>query len=162
MPPESVSPPRLVYQLNVWIRNIPPMIWRRLLVRNDTSIADLHHILQIVMGWEDVHLHQFKIFGKTYGISRLYGIPFTDDGRQVRLADFRFRAGERFVYEYDMGDLWQHDLRLERIAPFEPSKRYPICIAGAGACPPEDCGGPPGYRRWQAGSTVFGNLGVGA
>lgn len=135
-----------VYQLKVSLREISPMIWRRLQVTSDTSVAYLHAILQTAMGWEDVHLHRFRIHGKEYGIYRSGGLLFDDDPDQVILSDFKLRASERFVYEYDMGDFWQHDIRLEHVLPLDPKKTYPVCIAGAGDCPPEDCGGPCGYR----------------
>ncbi len=134
-----------VYQLKVSLRAITPMIWRRLLVTSDTTIAQLHGVLQIAMGWEDLHLHQFRIHGKAYGIYRDGGISFADNPHEVTLAAFRLRKGERFVYEYDMGDYWQHDIRVEQVLPLEPGKTYPVCIAGDGDCPPEDCGGPWGY-----------------
>ncbi len=136
-----------VYQLKVSLRAITPLIWRRLLVTSDTTIAQLHAVLQIAMGWEDLHLHQFRIHSKTYGIYRDGGISFADDPHQVILADFKLRKGERFVYEYDMGDFWQHDIRLEQVLPRDPRKRYPLCTDGDGDCPPEDCGGPWGYRE---------------
>jgi hypothetical protein len=139
-----------VYQLKVSLRHISPLIWRRLLVTSDTTIAQLHAIVQIAMGWEDLHLHQFRIHGKTYGIYRVGGISFADNPHQVILADFKLRKGERFVYEYDMGNFWQHDLRLEQVLPLEPRKHYPVCAAGNGDCPPEDCSGPWGYRELMA------------
>ncbi len=106
-----------VYQLKVSLRAIAPLIWRRLLVTSDTTIAQLHGVLQIAMGWEDLPLHQFRIHGKTYGLYRAGGISFADDPHQVILADFKLRKSERFVYEYDMGDFWQHDIRLEQVLP---------------------------------------------
>ncbi len=139
--------PATVYQLKVSLRDISPMIWRRLLVASHTTIAQLHDILQIAMGWEDLHLHQFRVYGKAYGITRAGGIWFDDDAYQVKLSDFRLRASEHFVYEYDMGDFWQHDIRIERVLPLDLSKTYPVCTGGAGDCPPEDCGGPSGYRN---------------
>jgi hypothetical protein len=142
--------PVRIYQLKVTLRAITPMIWRRLLVTSDSTIAQLHDIVQIAMGWEDLHLHQFRIHGKTYGIYRDGGISFADDPHQVILADFKLRKAERFSYEYDRGDFWQHDLRLERILPLEPRKHYPVCTDGAGDCPPEDCGGPWGYLDLMA------------
>src|SRR6266545_6375189 len=154
-----------VYQLKISLRDISPMIWRRVLVESDTSITHLHAVLQIAMGWEDLHLHRFRVHGKAYGISRAGGILFDDDACQVRLSDFKLRAGERFVYEYDMGDFWQHDVRLERVLPLAPGKAYPVCIAGSGDCPPEDCGGPAGYRAlinaqysWQAGLDLYDDM----
>jgi len=157
--------PIAVYQLYVSLRDISPLIWRRLLLTSHTSIAQFHAILQCAMGWEDLHLHRFCIQGKDYGIYQSGGLSFDDDPTKVWLADFRLRAGERFVYEYDMGDFWQHDVRLERVLPLAPGKAYPVCIAGSGDCPPEDCGGPAGYRAlinaqysWQAGLDLYDDM----
>lgn len=136
-----------VYQLKVTLRDVSPMIWRRVLVTSDTTIAQLHPILQTVMGWEDLHLHQFRIHGRAYGIYRDGGISFPDDPHQVKLRDFKLRKGERFVYEYDFGDFWQHDIRLEQVLPLEPKKKYPTCIDGDGDCPPENCGGPEAFME---------------
>jgi hypothetical protein len=135
------TPEPTIYQLKVVLLGISPMIWRRLLIRSDHTIADLHHILQIAMGWTDTHLHQFRIHGKKYGIARLGGISFRDNLHQVRLADLGLRLGECFFYDYDFGDHWQHQLRVEAILTPEPNRGYPICVAGKRACPPEDCGG---------------------
>ena len=121
------------------------MIWRRLLVRSDSTIADLHHTLQIAMGWEDARLHEFIIRGKRYGISWLGGIVFSDNAHQVQLDDLRLRVNERFLYEHDFYDQWQHEIRLEKQLPFDPAKSYPVCTGGARAAPPEDCGGPWAY-----------------
>lgn len=134
-----------VYQLRIYLREISPMIWRRLLVRSDSTIADLHHTLQIAMGWEDAHLHQFIIRGKRYGISWLGGMVFSDNAHQVQLNDLRLRVNERFLYEYDFYDQWHHEIRLEKPLPFDPAKIYPVCTGGARAAPPEDCGGPWAY-----------------
>lgn len=79
--------------------------------------------------------------------SREGGISFADDPYQVRLRDFKLLKSERFLYEYDMGDWWQHDIRLEQTLPLDPKKRYPVCTKGDGDCPPEDCGGPIGFQN---------------
>ena len=134
-----------IYQLRVYLREISSMIWRRFLVRSDNTIADLHHTLQIAMGWEDAHLHEFIIRGKRYGISWLGGIVFSDNAHQVQLDDLRLRVNERFLYEHDFYDQWQHEIRLEKQLPFDPAKSYPVCTGGARAAPPEDCGGPWAY-----------------
>ena len=118
------------------------MIWRRLLIHGDSTITDLHYILQITMGWSDDHLHRFRIHGKQYGIARMGGLSFSDDPDAVRLKDFRLRINERFVYEYDFHDNWQHQIRVETILAHEPHRSYPVCTGGKRACPPEDCGGP--------------------
>lgn len=146
MSAKAKPPIRKVYQLKVSLRGLSPMIWRRLLVSSTTTIAHLHAILQVAMGWEDVHLHRFRVHGKDYGIYREGGLCFADDPAQVTLADLKLRASERFIYEYDMGDGWLHDLILEQVLPDDPRKTYPVCTAGAGDCPPEDCGGPGGYQ----------------
>lgn len=127
------------------------MIWRRLLVRTDSTIADLHYTLQIVMGWTDTHLHRCHIHGKDYGVAYSGGIAFTDDPAQVRLADFGFRPRERFLYEYDFHDFWQHEIRVEQILPLEVKRSYPVCIAGHRAAPPEDCGGPRRFLKRRLG-----------
>lgn len=148
MTADATQPTVKVYQLKIVLRDISPLIWRRVLVTSDTTIAGLHAIVQIVMGWEDLHLHQFRIHGKAYGVYRGGGCTFADNPQLVRLRDFRLRRGERFLYEYDFGDYWQHDIRLEQVLPLETHVHYPVCIGGHGACPPEDCGGPPGYMAW--------------
>jgi hypothetical protein len=143
----------VIYQLKVALRGISPLIWRRLLVRADTSIAEFHYILQLVMGWTNSHLHRFVIHAKEYGIAYAGGSGFADDPRQIRLGDFRFRPRERFVYEYDFGHHWQHDIRVEQIVAAHPHCAYPRCIGGKRATPPQECGGVEGYRaqwrRWK-------------
>ncbi|MBV9326760.1 MAG: plasmid pRiA4b ORF-3 family protein [Chloroflexi bacterium] len=133
-PPASCAP--VVYQLRVVLRHISPLIWRRLLVRSDSTVADLHAILQTAFGWSDEHLHRFVIQGRQY----------RDDGcidpRRVRVAALGLRVRERFRYEYDFTDLWQHDLRVEKILRLEPGQPNPRCVGGRRAAPPEDCGGP--------------------
>ena len=131
----------IVLQLRVVLRGVSPLIWRRLLVRSDSTIADLHATLQIALGWSDDHLHRFVIHGREYGISYLGGLSFSDNPAEVRLADLGLRAGERFVYEYDFTDAWEHDVRVEDFLPMEPGRRYPVCTGGRRAVPPEDCGG---------------------
>jgi len=143
--PAPPAPPAVyqpaVYQLRVVLRGVSPLIWRRLLVPGTATIADLHAVLQTVFGWADEHLHRFVIHGREYGISYLGGVGFRDNPRRVSLAGFGFRVGERFVYEYDFIDGWRHDIRVEQLVPPEPGRRYPVCIDGRRAGPPEDCGG---------------------
>lgn len=144
-----------VYQLRVWIREISPAIWRRVLVRSDSTIQDLHYTLQLVLGWSDFHLHRFVIHGKEFGVSRSYVPGFPDRADQVQLADFNFRLRERFLYEYDFGDLWQHEIRLEQKLPLEKGKSYPFCIGGNWKAPPEDCGGPWAYMALRQHFSVW-------
>jgi Plasmid pRiA4b ORF-3-like protein len=130
-----------IYQFKVVLSGISPMIWRRLLVLSDCTIADLHYIVQIAMGWTDSHLHRFIIHGKQYGIAKVGGIGFSDNPWQVKLSDFGFRVKEKFTYEYDFFDHWQHQIRVETILPFNPQQQYPLCLEGKRSPPPEDCGG---------------------
>lgn len=139
---DEIPTPSAVYQLRVTLREISPLIWRRLLVRDDSTLADLHYALQIALGWSDVHLHRFTLRGRTYGIPQIGGIGYTANARHVRLADLRLRAHERFVYAYDFTDGWVFDIRLEQRLPLDARWMYPVCTGGARAGPPEDCGGP--------------------
>jgi Plasmid pRiA4b ORF-3-like protein len=131
-----------IYQLKVVLLGISPIIWRRLLVRSDSTIADLHHTLQITFGWSDDHLHRFLIHGRQYGIAYIGGITFRDDPRRIKLSDLGLRVKEKFFYEYDFNDRWRHLIRVEAILPSESDQRYPVCIGGKRTAPPEDCGGP--------------------
>ncbi len=131
-----------VYQIHVWIRHISPMIWRWLLMRADTTLANLHDAIQIAFGWSDFHLHRFRIHGRDFGVNRVGGLGSSRDARTVQLADFQFRTNERFLYEYDFGDSWQHEVRVERRLTVESRRTYPVCVGGQRAAPPEDCGGP--------------------
>jgi Plasmid pRiA4b ORF-3-like protein len=129
-----------IYLLHVWIRQISPMIGRRLLVRSDSTLAALHHTIQIAFGWTDSHLHRFRIHGRDSGIGRMGGPAFSNDARQVRLDSFQLRLNERFLYEYDLRDSWRHEVRVERRLAIEPKRTYLVCVGGRRAAPPEDCG----------------------
>jgi hypothetical protein len=141
-----------VYQLRVVLAGISPMVWRRLLVPAETSIAGLHEILQAAFGCGDEHLHRFTIHAVEYGLWRPGSAGFSRDARQVLLAGFGLRAGERFTYEYDFFAGWRHDIRVEQVLPRSPRRRYPTCTGGARQAPPEDCGSPEEYlalrQRW--------------
>jgi hypothetical protein len=139
--------PAHVYQLKVWLQGISPMVWRRLLVRSDSTIADLHYTLQIAMGWSDVHLNRFHIHGQDFGVYHDGGICFSDNPEKVPLSAFGFRIHERFLYEYDFGDEWLHEVRIEKRLLLDPKKTYPICIDGKHAAPPEDFGGAQAYMQ---------------
>jgi len=135
----------MVYRFHVWIRQISPMIWRRLLVRSDSTIADLHYTLQIAFGWSDAHLNLFHIHGQDYGVYHDGGTSFSTDPEQVRLCDFNFRINERLLYEYDFGDCWQHEVRVEACLTLDDKRTYPCCIGGKRRVPPEGCGGPMAF-----------------
>lgn len=136
-----------IYQLRVVLCGVSPLVWRRLLVASNTSLAELHAILQRAFAWSDDHLHRFLIHGTAYGIPRLGGIAFRDDARRVPLSRFRLHRGERFRYEYDFTADWKLDLRLERVLPLDPTCALPSCTGGSRAAPPEGCAGPWAYLQ---------------
>ncbi len=152
-PPTNLEP--VVYQLRVVLRGVSPLIWRRLLVRSDSTVADLHTTLQQALGWSDEHLNRFVIHGREYGVYHDGGIAFRDDPRRVRLVDLGLRVRERFMYEYDFTDGRQHDARVEQILPLDPRRGYPVCIGGPRAVPPEDCGGPWAFLELRQRYSVF-------
>ena len=138
-----------VYQLKVTLMDISPPPWRRIQVKGDITLLKLHNVLQVVMGWEDYHLHQFEIDGISYTRPLPYD-PIPDelgqeDERRRRLNRMVTSENERFLYEYDFGDSWIHEILVEKILPLDPEMRYPVCLKGKRSCPPEDVGGPWGY-----------------
>ena len=142
---------RALYQLKVILRDIHPPVWRRIQVWEDTTLAQLYRILQIVVGWEDCHLHEFMIDHRVYGVpdldDDLYEREVIDESRK-RLRDVVPRVGTLFEYLYDFGDSWRHDLLLEAIIVPDPGAQYPRCLAGERSAPPEDVGGSPGYEDY--------------
>ena len=120
------------YRIHVWIRHINPMISRRLIARSESTLADLHYFIQMAFAWTDYHLHRFRIRGKEYGIPRLGGPWYSRDARDVRLIDFRFRVNERFLYEYDFTDGWEHQVRIEQFIRRSRSQPIRCALAAAG------------------------------
>ncbi|MFT5520002.1 MAG: hypothetical protein ACI9IA_000589 [Enterobacterales bacterium] len=106
------------------------MIWRRFRIRGNTSLADLHHIIQIAMGWDNEHLHLFHIYAEDYGIAYEGGLSFSHNAKQVFVEHFGFDVGDRFTYTYNFTDNWLCDIRIEAIEP--SSKQSPWCIGGSG------------------------------
>src|SRR5215831_6350683 len=134
----ATTTPLSIYQLRIVLRGISPLIWRRVLVHSETTLAQLHAILQILFAWSDEHLHSFYIHGREYGSSGA-------STHAVRLHNLRLHRGERFRYVYDFGAYWECDLRLEALLPLAPRRVYPVCIGGKREAPPEDCRGAWGY-----------------
>jgi hypothetical protein len=139
-----------IYQIKVTLDDIHPPIWRRIQVPGNTTLLKLHDTLQIVMGWEDYHLHMFTIEGLIYGdpADDEYGDLGTVDEARFKLNQVVCREGQRISYEYDFGDSWGHTLLVEKILPPQEGVRYPLCLKGKRACPPEDVGGVWGYENF--------------
>jgi hypothetical protein len=133
-----------VHQLKITLEHSRPTIWRRVQVPSAMTLEDLHAVIQLSFGWTDSHLHAFVIDGQRYVTSDpdldLDGI----DEDSVPLSSV-LPKGTRGRYLYDFGDHWDHRVLVEDVLPVEPSVAYPVCLAGESACPPEDCGGFPGY-----------------
>jgi hypothetical protein len=126
--------------------DVTPTIWRRLLVPGQVPLSKLHVMIQAAMGWEDYHLHAFEIDGERYGVSD----PEEDDEdvideASVVLSDVA-REQTRFVYEYDFGDFWRHEVVVESVDQVPVILKFAVCVDGQRACPPEDCGGTGSYR----------------
>jgi len=121
-----------------------PPIWRRLLVPANVTLAQLHDVLQVAMGWQECHLHEFTAGGGQFGRpdpeDRFMGMPPVEDERRVRLSSVLNRTGAKAIYTYDFGDSWEHSILLEKRLPAAPTIAYPICTGGQLACPPEDAG----------------------
>lgn len=135
-----------ILQIRVILAGVAdPAVWRRLLVPAAIRLDRLQQVIQAAMGWEDYHLHAF-----TDGRVR-YGRPDPElhlrDERKATLGDLTPRKGGRVRYTYDFGDDWEHEVVVEKVLAAEPGVRYPVCVVGEGACPPEDCGGPWGYEH---------------
>lgn len=134
-----------VYVLKVTLQDSDPPIWRRLAIKPNTSLAKLHEIIQVAFGWRQAHLHFFIVGEKRYGPAQPDLELSCRDERKVQLKSIVSKPGDTFLYEYDFGDHWVHEVTLEEIQEPEFRVRYPKCLAGERACPPEDCGGIPGY-----------------
>jgi len=136
-----------IYQLRVVLRETSPHIWRRFLARSDSSIVNLHKTIQIAFGWSGRRGFEFDVQGHRQGV-RLEG-----DARHILLADFRFYVKERFTYAYNIADQesrpWRFEIRLEQKLALDAHQRYPRCIGGVGAPPPELCGGPIALESLQ-------------
>lgn len=165
--------PEQIYELKITLKNSKPSIWRKVAVSGDTRLDVLHEIIQIVMGWTNSHLHQFIVqdqrpkpdadeicslartnqwdkLATRMQRGRYFSHPEAEldnaeDESKVKLSELAPAVKSKFVYEYDFGDGWDHSIEVIKInAPVEGVK-YPVCLAGKLACPPDDCGGIWGY-----------------
>lgn len=139
----------MIYQIKIVLDGIRPPIWRRVQVPGQMTLADLHDVIQIAMGWEDCHLHEFRIGPDRYGpvLDEDYGMNLTADTAEVTLDQVVTQEKAKFRYLYDFGDDWSHTLTIEKIAEANAKVGYPLCMTGKRACPLEDCGGIWGYQN---------------
>jgi hypothetical protein len=133
----------VIVQIKVKLLGVTkPPVWRRVQLRADTRLDQLHEILQAALGWENYHLHAFSFGEEEFGPrDPELGLDFSDE-RCVTLGELTY-LGARLRYTYDFGDNWEHEILVEDL--LDPETHYPILVAAKGACPPEDCGGTWGY-----------------
>ena len=145
------EPFKTVFQFKITLIGLEPPIWRRIQVPCYYTFYDLHVAIQNAMGWTDSHLHAFEIEKKRpvriespYAVDELFeeAEGFTPN---ISLARFFVKEKDAAIYEYDFGDGWRHEVLLEDIVLRKAGVKYPVCLDGQRACPPEDCGGPSGY-----------------
>ncbi|KJS41158.1 MAG: hypothetical protein VR70_05250 [Rhodospirillaceae bacterium BRH_c57] len=138
-----------IVELKITLRDVEPQVTRLVQIPGGYSLRRVHDVIQAVMGWYDMHLHDFKVGDKTYGVPDLDGpISFgirTYDDRNIKLEKLIERGVTAFTYIYDFGDDWTHDVQVMRTLAPEEGVDYPVLLEWSGACPPEDVGGPPGY-----------------
>jgi hypothetical protein len=130
-----------------------PLVWRRVLVPATSTLADLHAVIQAAMGWHNAHLHHFRIAGRHYGPQGVdVDLRPEEDVHLDHVIPTDPAPATPIVldYLYDFGDDWEHRVEVEAVTAADPGARYPRCTDGHGACPPEDCGGIPGYQRLRA------------
>ena len=142
-----------VFQFKVTLKGVKPAVWRRIQVPESYTFWDLHVAIQDVFGWDDYHLHEFELMNPESGEIAAIGIPegmglFEREilaGWKQRISAWFSKDYRSALYTYDFGDEWEHIVKLEKILAREAKKKYPVCVAGKRACPPEDCGGVWGY-----------------
>jgi hypothetical protein len=165
--------PTQIHELKITLCGSKPPIWRRFAVPSDIRLSNLHYAIQIVMGWTNSHLHQFvipdnrpkptreeidelrqagqweKLTERTrrgrYISDPRFELENIEDEKKVKLAELAPAAKSNFIYEYDFGDNWEHLIEVVKISPPADKVKYPVCLAGELACPPDDCGGIWGY-----------------
>jgi Plasmid pRiA4b ORF-3-like protein len=140
---------RQLYHLKVTLADVSPRVWRSVVVPGAYTLDRVHRVIQLAMGWQECHLHSFDVNGAQYGRPDDDGLLEMRDELDARL-DSVVGPDGRFVYTYDFGDWWEHEVVVTDVLVAQPDERYPACTGGEGACPPEDVGGAYGYERFRA------------
>jgi hypothetical protein len=147
----SKKPTGTIYQFKITLLDTNPKIWRRIQIP-DCKLNTLHYHIQAAMGWENAHLHHFEIKGERHGIPE--HLDYDEDGsiidsKKIMMSDIVPKNGKKvaFRYTYDFGDNWEHEVLFEGIVTPDSKVKYPLCLEGERAGPPEDIGGVPGYEH---------------
>lgn len=138
--------PVTIYQLKITLDHFQQPIWRRVQLP-DCSLAAVHSVIQSCLEWDDDHLHMFEAAGGKYSSYPDPYDPKVRPARSAMLSQLVQRGCDSFSYTYDFGDDWKHTIEIEKTIPSQPTARYPRCVEGQRAGPPEDCGGVYGYEH---------------
>lgn len=136
-----------ILQMKISLKGVSPPVWRRILVEDTISFDKLNNIIQAAMGWGGYHLYLFDIGGLEIGIPDEEFNADMTDSRRVHISKYLNAENRKIEYVYDFGDNWEHTIIVEKILEKYPKMKYPVCIKGKNACPPDDCGGPWGYKE---------------
>jgi hypothetical protein len=142
-----------ILQLKITLTDTKPQIFRQILVANDTTFFELHHIIQIAMGWQNMHLFEFRFNDYIIGLpndaleDEALGEENVIDADALMLSEVLSDVNETMIYTYDFGDTWEHEIVVEKIITDALDYKAPTCIAGDLSCPPENCGGVPGFEH---------------
>jgi len=137
----------MILQFKIQLATVKPIIWRRVAVPSNFSFDKFHCVIQAAFGWHSYHLYQFSPGG--YNSYPTIGVPSDEyeeefaDSMKLKLLKIFDSPGQKYVYIYDFGDDWVHKITLEALLDVKSTKA--ALLAGKGACPPEDCGGPHRY-----------------
>ena len=143
----GISPAKKAIQFKVSLQYIRPPIWRRVVLPDNFTLGQLHDVIQVTMGWQNCHLHAFRLGDVHYTSQQEseMGEMDMENEETAFLSRVVTRPKQKFIYEYDFGDSWLHEIVVEKILPLDPQAKCPVCLGGERACPPEDCGSFPGY-----------------
>ncbi|MEI8153857.1 MAG: plasmid pRiA4b ORF-3 family protein [Hyphomicrobiales bacterium] len=147
----TVSNDHAIAILRIELEDIEPLIWRRVAVPTSMSLKDVHGVIQAIMGWLDCHLWEFEAGERKYSLLIQNDPDWNEritDAATTKLSALVADSVTDITYFYDMGDNWQHKIIVEKLTPIDPAILYPQFLGGERRCPPEDCGGVPGYYEF--------------
>ena len=137
--------------LRIELEGIEPLIWRRVAIHTSMNLKAVHDVVQAVMGWLDCHLWEFEANERKYSLLIPDDPEWNEritDAATAMLSSLVADGVKDMTYVYDMGDDWQHRIVIEKLTPAAPGETYPMFLGGERRCPPEDCGGVPGFYEF--------------